>query len=89
MGKLNSDLMECKKYSENIMNDVAAILDQENIEFTSDSSNTELTIHNCEKTRDEIQDLIESSLEIPKMITAMLIMIKKTQNLIFIRLKRR
>ena len=88
---LNTDLMECKKYSENIMNEIADVLDKENLDYISDSSNTEIVIPNCEMSKDEVQNLIEDSLDIPKIVTAMLIMIKKTEkkNSVFIRLKRK
>ena len=83
--------MECKKYSENIMNEIADALDKENLDYISDSSNTEIVIPNCEMSKDEVQNLIEGSLDIPKIVTAMLIMIKKTEkkNSVFIRLKRK
>ena len=91
MENLNTDLIECKKYSENIMNEIADVLDKENLDYISDSSNTEIVIPNCEMSKDEVQNLIESSLDIPKIVTAMLIMIKKTEkkNSVFIRLKRK
>ncbi|HAU84550.1 MAG TPA: hypothetical protein DCW90_03275 [Lachnospiraceae bacterium] len=84
--EIHSNLAECKKYSENIIPQIIYILDQNSFHFIVDESMSEIIIPDSDTPRDKIQDLIESSLDIPKVITGMLIQVKEAKNKIFIRL---
>ena len=84
--EVHSNLAECKKYSENIIPQIICILDQNLFHYTVDESMSEIIIPDSDTPRDKIQDLIESSLDIPKVITGMLIQVKEAKNKIFIRL---
>ena len=77
----------CTPYIDTIMDSVEEILNRNNIHYETEKNNVEILILDSTKTRDEIQDLIERSLEIPKMITAVLLSIKEAKNTIFIRLQ--
>lgn len=83
---IHSNLVECKKYSENIIPQIVCILDDHGFQYTVDESMTEIIIPDSDIPRDKIQDLIESSLDIPKIITGMLIQVKEAKKKIFIRL---
>lgn len=80
-------LEECKDYIKNIIPDTMIVLDQASVNYRCCNGNTEIVLSNSEKTVDEIRDLIESSLEIPKIITSMLLDIKTGGANIFIRLR--
>lgn len=77
----------CTPYIDTIMDSVEEILNRNNIHYETEKNNVEILIPDSTKTRNEIQDLIERSLEIPKMITAVLLSIKEAKNTIFIRLQ--
>lgn len=88
MSNPNEDLFSsCTPYIDTIMDSVEEILNRNNIHYETEKNNVEILIPDSTKTRDEIQDLIERSLEIPKMITAVLLSIKEAKNTIFIRLQ--
>lgn len=88
MSNPNEDFFSsCTPYIDTIMDSVEEILNRNNIHYETEKNNVEILIPDSTKTRDEIQDLIERSLEIPKMITAVLLSIKEAKNTIFIRLQ--
>lgn len=88
MSNISENLFSsCAPYIDTIMDSVEEILNQNNIHYETEKNNDEILIPGSTKTRDEIQDLIESSLDIPKMIAAVLLSIKEAKNTIFIRLQ--
>ena len=87
MEKLDTNLKECKRYVDTIMPDVLKILDYNAIWYIVDSKNTEITINECPMTKDELEILIESSLDIPKIVSSILLKYKEAKGKIFIRLQ--
>lgn len=83
---IQEELSRCKEYSGKIMDDISDILYSHKYNFEIDDSKSEIIIPDTQDSKDEIETLIESSLTIPKMITGMMVQVKKVKQSVFIRL---
>lgn len=86
MGLCYASIGDCKEYVDTIMSDVVSVFDQNSIIYQIRNGGSEIFIKGSDRTIDELRNLIESSLEIPKIITSMLLTIKAAGKDIFIRL---
>lgn len=87
MPELSYTIDSCKEYADVIMDDVIDILDSKSIVYHVCNNKTEIIIKDSEQTQNEVIDMIECALEIPKIITSMLLDIKAGGPDIFIRLR--
>ena len=83
---IQEELSRCKEYSGKIMDDISDILYSHKYNFEIDDQKSEIIIPDTQDSKDEIETLIESSLTIPKMITGMMVQVKKVKQSVFIRL---
>lgn len=77
---------DCEEYADSIICNVISVLDRNSVYYQILSGGSELFLKNSDRTTDEIRNLIENSLEIPKIVTSMLLTIKSVEKGIFIRL---
>ena len=78
------DVIEKYQYKiKDIMNEIESILMDGGLEFTSNSKKTELVVSS--ESREHIQNLIQTSLSLPSIVTDILISIKESKGRVYIR----
>lgn len=80
----DSAMRNCQNYTENIMDDIADLLNNESISFTSNASTSEIVVN--DKDKKEISNLIRT-LPIPKSVLYFALDICQVKKNVYIRKK--
>lgn len=79
-----SEVMESCKETNNIMDDIASLLEENNIDFTRNASANEIIVSN--ETKKNINNLIRT-LSIPKIVLQIILDVCEVKNNVYIRKK--
>ncbi len=79
-----SEVMESCKETNNIMDDIASLLEENNIDFTRNASANEIIVSN--ETKKNINNLIRT-LSIPKIVLQIILDVCEIKNNVYIRKK--
>lgn len=85
MAGLKSCYKDSKNYSDKIMGDVTALLDNEGIEYTIKSNGTEVIMTANGQSEDSVLSLLIDNLDIPKDVISLLLDIVEISGTIYIR----
>lgn len=87
MGKysIKDSLASCESYKNQIMGLISGALNKHEIKFTSNSSNTEITVKNSSASN--IKQMIYNELTVPKPVIQILIDVSESGSGVYIRQK--
>ena len=85
MSNLKSQYEECKNYSENIIDKITTVLDENNMKYKVKSKGKEIVVTMNGQSKNAITDTIYKNVDISKMVFTILIDIVQIGDELFIR----
>lgn len=85
MSNLKNQYEECKNYSENIIDKITTVLDENNIKYKVKSNGKEIVVTMNGQSKNAITDTIYKNMDISKMVFTILIDIVQIGDELFIR----
>ena len=85
MSNLKNQYEECKNYSENIIDKITTVLDENNMKYKVKSKGKEIVVTMNGQSKNAITDTIYKNVDISKMVFTILIDIVQIRDELFIR----
>ena len=85
MSNLKNQYEECKNYSENIIEKITTVLDENNMKYKVKSKGKEIVVTMNGQSKNAITDTIDKNVDISKMVFTILIDIVQIGDELFIR----
>ena len=85
MSNLKNQYEECKNYSENIIDKITTVLDENNMKYKVKSNGKEIVVTMNGQSKNAITDTIYKNMDISKMVFTILIDIVQIGDELFIR----